>query len=67
MLRQSAKLFPGLREIWLENGRWVSAGSGALVVKILDVKERRGLRQFDLRRRPHAERADVAVGAASKF
>jgi diaminopimelate decarboxylase len=41
MLRQSAKLFPGLREIWLENGRWVSAGSGALVMKILDVKERR--------------------------
>ena len=46
MLRQSAKLFPGLREVWLENGRFVSAGSGALVVKILDVKERRGLRQL---------------------
>jgi len=46
MLRQSAKLFPSLREIWLENGRWVSAGSGALVVKILDVKERRGVRQL---------------------
>jgi diaminopimelate decarboxylase len=46
MLRQSAKLFPGLRDIWLENGRFVSAGSGALVVKILDVKKRRGLRQL---------------------
>jgi diaminopimelate decarboxylase len=46
MLRQSAKQFPGLREIWLENGRFISAGSGALVVKILDVKERRGLRQL---------------------
>ncbi len=46
MLRQAAKSFPGLREIWLENGRWVSAGSGALVVKILDVKERRGVRQL---------------------
>ena len=45
-LRQSAKLLPGLREIWLENGRFVSAGSGVLVVKILDVKERRGLRQL---------------------
>ena len=45
-LRQSAKSFPGLREIWLENGRFMSAGSGALVVKILDVKERRGLRQL---------------------
>jgi diaminopimelate decarboxylase len=46
MLRQSAKLFPGLREIWLENGRFVCASSGALVVKIRDVKERRGLRQL---------------------
>lgn len=46
MLRQSAKLFPGLRELWLENGRFVSASSGGLVVKILDVKERRGLRQL---------------------
>lgn len=46
MLRQSVKPFPGLRELWLENGRFVSAGSGALVVKILDVKERRGLRQL---------------------
>lgn len=45
-LRQAAKKFPGLREIWLENGRFVSAGSGALVMKILDVKERRGLRQL---------------------
>jgi diaminopimelate decarboxylase len=45
-LRQSAKIFPGLREIWLENGRFISAGSGALVVKILDVKERRGVRQL---------------------
>lgn len=46
MLRQAAKLFPGLREIWLENGRFVSASSGVLVIKILDVKERRGLRQL---------------------
>ena len=45
-LRQSVKLFPELRELWLENGRFVSSGSGALVVKILDVKERHGLRQF---------------------
>src|ERR1017187_5315073 len=44
--RQSAKSFPGLREIWLENGCFISAGSGILVVKILDVKERRGLRQL---------------------
>ncbi len=46
MLRQADKSFPGLRAVWLENGRWLSTGSGALVVKVLDVKERRGLRQF---------------------
>jgi diaminopimelate decarboxylase len=39
-------LFPGVEEIWLENGRWLSAGSGVLVVKVLDVKERRGLRHL---------------------
>jgi diaminopimelate decarboxylase len=38
--------FPTMREFWLENGRFVSARSGALIVKILDVKERRGLRQL---------------------
>ncbi len=36
--------FPGAREIWLENGRWLTARSGVLVVKILDVKERQGMR-----------------------
>jgi len=46
MLRQSVKLFPNLRELWLENGRFFSAGSGVLVVKVLDVKERRGVRQL---------------------
>lgn len=39
-------LFPGVREIWLENGRWLSARSGVLVVKVLDVKERRGMRHL---------------------
>lgn len=46
MLRRSAKMFPALREIWLENGRFISASSGVLVVTVLDVKERRGLRQL---------------------
>jgi diaminopimelate decarboxylase len=46
MLRQSAKQFLELREIWLENGRFLTTSSGALVVKILDVKERRGVRQL---------------------
>jgi diaminopimelate decarboxylase len=40
------KLFPAAREIWLENGRWMSARSGALVVRILDVKERAGVRNL---------------------
>ncbi|NBR86337.1 MAG: hypothetical protein EBS84_09125 [Proteobacteria bacterium] len=38
--------FQGLRELWLENGRFVSARSGVLVVTVLDVKERAGLRQL---------------------
>lgn len=38
--------FNGLRELWLENGRFVSARSGVLVVTVLDVKERAGLRQL---------------------
>jgi diaminopimelate decarboxylase len=46
MLRQSVKLFPALREIWLENGRFVSSGGGALAFKILDIKERCGVRQL---------------------
>lgn len=38
--------FPGLRELWLENGRFLSARSGVLVVTVRDVKERGGLRQL---------------------
>ena len=38
--------FTGLRELWLENGRFLSARSGVLVVTVLDVKERGGLRQL---------------------
>ena len=37
-------LFPGMEEIWLENGRWLGARTGVLVVRVLDVKERRGMR-----------------------
>ncbi|HEY6169536.1 MAG TPA: hypothetical protein VI454_15955 [Verrucomicrobiae bacterium] len=46
MYRRAVKQFPGARELWLENGRFLSAGSGALVVKVLDVKSRRELRQL---------------------
>jgi diaminopimelate decarboxylase len=38
--------FPTVHEIWIENGRWLSARSGVLVVRILDVKERRGMRHL---------------------
>lgn len=43
---RALKLFPEAREIWLENGRWMSARSGALVVRILDIKERGGVRNL---------------------
>jgi diaminopimelate decarboxylase len=36
-----ASAFPGLGELWLENGRFVTARSGVLVVRVLAVKERR--------------------------
>ena len=35
-----------VKEIWLENGRWLSARSGVLVTRILDIKERRGMRSL---------------------
>lgn len=43
---RAARLLPGLQEIWLENGRFLTARSGVLVTRVLDVKERRGLRQL---------------------
>lgn len=44
VFERAPKLFPQMEELWLENGRWLTARSGVLVVKILDVKERRGMR-----------------------
>ena len=43
---RALKLFPGVEEIWLENGRWLSARSGVLVVGVVDAKERRGMRHL---------------------
>jgi diaminopimelate decarboxylase len=43
---RALRWFPAARELWLENGRWLSARSGVLVVKILDAKERRGMRHL---------------------
>ncbi len=36
--------FPGLKELWLENGRWLTARSGVLVTKVLDTKQRTNMR-----------------------
>lgn len=43
---RALKLFPEARELWLENGRWMSARSGVLVVKILDFKDRPKVRSL---------------------
>ena len=44
--RRAMKRFPSVREIWLENGRWLTARSGVLVVRVVDAKERRGMRNL---------------------
>ena len=36
--------FPDLLEVWMENGRFLTARSGALVVTVLDIKSRGGVR-----------------------
>lgn len=45
-VRKELPRFPGLQELWLENGRFLTADSGVLVTRILDVKERRGMRHL---------------------
>jgi diaminopimelate decarboxylase len=44
--QRALRRFPDAAELWLENGRWLSARSGVLVVKILEVKERRAMRHL---------------------
>lgn len=46
MVRAGLRKFDGVKEVWLENGRALLAGSGVLAIRVLDVKERRGLRQL---------------------
>jgi diaminopimelate decarboxylase len=41
---RSLKHFSQVRELWLENGRFLSARSGILVVRILDIKDRQQAR-----------------------
>ncbi len=44
--QRALQMFPETRELWLENGRWLSARSGVLVVKILDRKDRPRMRSL---------------------
>ncbi len=46
VLAMVPKLFPSAREVWMENGRFVTAGAGVLVVRVLDTKTRRGRRHL---------------------
>ena len=46
VIRTALREFPSVTEIWLENGRALFAECGVLVMKVLDIKERRGLRQL---------------------
>ena len=39
-LRTAERVFPGLSELWLENGRYISGTSTALAIRVLDIKER---------------------------
>jgi diaminopimelate decarboxylase len=51
---------PGLREVWLENGRYLTRASAALVLRVLDLKVRRDSRYLicDGGRTNHALDAD---------
>ena len=44
--QRAFKVFPSAEEIWLENGRWLLARSGVLVVKVLDAKVRPKIRSL---------------------
>jgi len=44
VLAEARELLPSVREIWCENGRFVTASSAVLVVQVLEIKEREGTR-----------------------
>lgn len=46
ILKRHLTACPSIRELWLENGRRLLAGTGVLVVRVLDVKEQRGMRHL---------------------
>jgi diaminopimelate decarboxylase len=43
-LKPILKSHPSIREVWFENGRFMTSRSGVLVIKVLEVKERAGCR-----------------------
>jgi diaminopimelate decarboxylase len=59
-VREAPTLLPSLQELWLENGRFMTAQSTALAVRVLDVKERDECRYLicDGGRTNHALAAD---------
>lgn len=46
ILRRTWESLPGVQELWLENGRYLLAGSGVLCIRILEAKRRGKLRQL---------------------
>lgn len=46
VVERTLKAFGQAREVWMENGRWLTARSGALVTSVLEIKERGGMRQL---------------------
>jgi ornithine decarboxylase len=58
--RRARARFPALREIWIENGRFVTEASTALAVRVIDVKQRDECRYLicDGGRTNHALAAD---------
>jgi len=46
VVERALNMFGRAREFWMENGRWLTARSGALVTSVLEVKERGGMRHL---------------------
>lgn len=40
ILSEVPNRYPSVREVWLENGRFITSNSAVLVVRVLDVKDR---------------------------
>ena len=41
---RARELLPSVRELWLENGRFISSRAGALVIRVCDIKQRGDMR-----------------------